>query len=244
MKIRLWSDKFCVCFLVARLASSIPLALQAQALQSGTWIPPLPFPPDEDISSCHLTSTIESPTQPWHDASFDPIDPIDPIDDNDNLGVTLANQSLPLPLSSYQALASAPVAVTRKRNDDNQPSTDASNTICSTVAAFTFTNLPIYPLVAFDFIRTPLNLSPGFYVFSFTNNYGIHLVGVITRVAGQRGGTLVAHNLHNAETGTVAFVLTQTSEVTFAFDWDQAQRPPGGQWLTSGEAAVFRIGPG
>ena len=223
-KMQLSSDQLCICLLVTRLASSIPLAPQ-----SGPPIPPLPFPADEDISSCHLTSTIKSPTQPWHSAS------LDPIDDNGNLATGLANQSHPLPLSSH----TAPVAVTRKRNDYQ-----TRDVVCTTIAAFTFTDLRLSPTLNSHITRPRLTLSPGTYVLSFTNNYRVRLLGVSSLVEGQQRSTMDIHDVSNKVSGTVAFVLTRNTDVKFFFQWGMAHWPAPGVRLASGEVAVFRIGPG
>ncbi|MDI1491490.1 MAG: hypothetical protein OHK93_002699 [Ramalina farinacea] len=213
---QLSSDRLCICFLVARLASSFPLAPQ-----SGPSIPPLPFPADEDISSCHLTSTIKSPTQPWHGASLDPIDD----------------------LSS----PTSPVAVTRKRNDyQRRDVTNITTTtaICTTIAAFTFTDLRLGPTLNSHITQPLLTLSPGTYVVSFTNNHRVRLVGVSTLVEGQQMSTVDIHDVGNKVSGTVRFVLTRNTDVKFFFNWGLAHWPVPGVRLASGEVALFRIGPG
>ena len=227
MKLQLSRDKLYICFLVARLASSIPLGPQSAAQ-----IPPLPFPADEDISSCQFIPTTESPTQPWHDASFEPID-------DDDLGTGLANQSLPLPPSSNQALAPAAIAVTRKRD---VRTTAASNTttsavICTTIAAFTFHSFPLpVPPNAYK-TRPPLTLGPGSYVLSFTNSGSVRRVAVDTAINGHHTPISI-RAFNNAASGTTIFSLRRTVEVRFHFLWARRDR------VTSGEVALFRIGPG
>ena len=222
-----------MCILLVRLATSIPLAPQL-----GTQMPPLPFPADEDVSSCHLTPTIKSPTQPWHGASLDPTDD----HDTDSSGTRLTIQTLPPPLFSH----TAPIAVTRKRNENNQ-TTEASNTtttavICTTIAAFTFTDLPIYPPLGNRQTVPSLTLDPGRYVLSFTNNYRVVVIGVKTVLGGH--GIISMYDIDDVVFGTVAFALGRTTEVSFIFCWGVMQAQHGGVWLASGEVALFRIGPG
>ncbi|MDI1491280.1 MAG: hypothetical protein OHK93_002489 [Ramalina farinacea] len=233
MKLQLSSDKLYVCFLVARLVSSIPLVPQ-----STTQFPPLPFPADEDISSCQFIPTTKSPTQPWHDASFEPTD-------DDNLGAGLANQSLPLLPSSDQALAPAAIAVTRKRD---ARTTAASNTttnavLCTTIAAFTFNSLLLPPPPNTYKTRPRLTLDPGSYVLSFTNSKSVSRVAVDTAIDGHHSAISI-RAFDNVASGTVIFSLRQTVEVRFHFLWAPAASQAIRDRVTSGEVALFRIGPG
>ena len=171
--------------------------------------------------------------------------PLEPTDDN--IGASsLTNQSLPLPLSSHQALASTPIAVTSKRDHEDQISTtsdiNTTATICTTIAAFTFTDLPIYPPLGNRVTVPSLTLGPGRYVLSFTNNYRVGVFGVETRLEGH--SIISMHNIDNGFSGTVAFSLMRTTEVSFLFGWGMTQWQPGGVWLAGGEVALFRIGPG
>ena len=212
---------FIICVLSIHSVLSIPLMSVARQDSSS-----LPFPPHEDITTCHFTSTVESSTQPWHGASLYP---------TTNQGESIGNGTSPLQESTTASYAS-----TSKREatafDNTTIAAAASALPCSTFAEFEFRGVRLSrPL-----LRTmAIGLHQGHYVLSF---YSDRVVDSIWLISGneQTLQTIDRPRPHTRNLGTVYFTVTGSADVKFQFFFECIYPDCG--WA-SGEVALFRIGP-
>ena len=195
-------------------------------------LPSLPFPPHEDVATCHFTSTVESPTQPWHGASLYP---------TSGEGESISNGTISiLAPSSPQESTTTSYPSTSKRDgttfDNTTVAAGASAPACSTFAEFDFNGIRLSrPLLR----TTEIGLHQGHYVLSFVSDRVVDLIWLIS-VNGQSLQKIDRPREHIRNLGTVYFTVTGFADVKFQFLFEC--RHPDCGWA-SGEVALFRVGP-
>lgn len=216
-----------ICVLSARSVISVPVMSVARQDSSS-----LPFPPHEDVATCHFTSTVESPTQPWHGASLYP---------TSGQGESISNGTSPIfAPSSLQEPTTASYPSTSKRDattfDNTTIAAAASAPPCSTFAEFDFRGVRLSrPL-----LRTmELRLHQGPYVLSFFSDRVVDLIWLISGNE-QTLQTINRPREHIRNIGTVSFTVTGSADVKFQLLFECGYPDCG--WA-SGEVALFRIGP-
>ena len=215
-----------ICVLNAHSVISVPFMSVARQDSSS-----LPFPPHEDIATCHFTSTVESPTQPWHGASLYP---------TSGEGQSIRNGTSPiLAPSSLQEPTTTSYPSTWKRDattfDNTTIAAAASAPPCSTVAEFDFRGVRLSrPLLR----AMEVSLHQGHYVLSFFSDRVVDLIWLRSRNE-QTLQTINRPREHTRNIGTVYFTVTGSADVKFQFLFEC--RYPDCGWA-SGEVALFRIG--
>lgn len=216
-----------ICVLSSHSVISSPLMSVARQDSSS-----LPFPPQEDIATCRFTSTVESPTQPWHGASLHPTS-----DQGESIGNGTSSILAPA-FPQESTTASYPSASKRDATtfDNTTIAAAASAPPCSTVAEFVFRGVRLSrPL-----LRTiEISLHQGHYVLSFFSDRVVELIWLISR-NGQSLQKINWPREHIRNLGTVYFTVTGSADVKFQFLFEC--RYPDCGWA-SGEVALFRIGP-